>query len=238
MSNSYFRFKEFTVHQDRCAMKVSTDACIQGAWTPLPAGDIRVLDIGAGTGLLSLMLAQRYPQAVIDAVEIDEAAAAQAAENIAGSSFSGRITVHHADARIFMPGCQYDVIICNPPFFRSSLLGPDAMRNAARHDLHLHQKDLLSIFARLLLPGGYASLLWPVAEMTRWDQTATTGFGWTRRSTLHVRDNDSAGIHRQISLYGRGPEPAADTFLSIKNVSGGDYSEAFKDLLAPFYLSL
>src|SRR5690606_2219536 len=97
MSNSYFRFKQFTVHQEHCAMKVSTDACIQGAWTPIGAQVKNILDIGAGTGLLSLMLAQRQPQAKIDAIELDAAAAQQAAQNIAASPWADWVAVITGD---------------------------------------------------------------------------------------------------------------------------------------------
>src|ERR1700739_4799939 len=99
MGNSYFQFKQFTIAQDRCAMKVTTDACIQGAWTPLRPGIRRALDVGAGTGLLSLMLAQRNPDIIIDAIEADPAAAAQAAENAASSTWRDRVNIICADAR-------------------------------------------------------------------------------------------------------------------------------------------
>lgn len=118
MSNSWFQFKRFTIHQDRCAMKVSTDACIQGAWTPLKQGVKRILDIGCGTGLLTLMLAQRTESAIIDAIELDEDAALQAKENVQKSPWKDRIKVIQADVRDYFscnpaetpvgpPGCNY-----------------------------------------------------------------------------------------------------------------------------------
>ena len=96
MSNSYFRFQQFTVHQDRCAMKVGTDGTLLGAWA---RGGRRILDIGTGTGLIALMMAQRFPQAVVTAVDIDEDAVGQASENVAASPFAGRIAVEQADIR-------------------------------------------------------------------------------------------------------------------------------------------
>jgi tRNA1Val (adenine37-N6)-methyltransferase len=146
MANSYFDFKQFRIEQGNCGMKVSTDACIQGAWTPVPHGACRILDAGAGTGLLSLMLAQRAPEVMIDALEIDEAAAIQAGENISASAFADRIHIHHQDVRSFQPEDQYDLIICNPPFFINSLNSPEAARNLARHNHTLQQKDLLDLF--------------------------------------------------------------------------------------------
>jgi tRNA1Val (adenine37-N6)-methyltransferase len=114
MSNTWFQFRNFTLQQDRCAMKITTDACIQGAWTPLAPMPQNVLDIGTGTGLLALMLAQRFPEVHIDAVEYDQSAAAQAQENTDASPFAARIRVINADIRSFSAETQYDNIICNP----------------------------------------------------------------------------------------------------------------------------
>src|SRR5437763_1278410 len=115
MSQSYFQFKQFTIHQDHCAMKVSTSACIQGAWTPIPDNAGSALDVGTGTGLLSLMLAQRAPQLSIDSIEIDAIAAAQANENVHQSPFADHIHLMQCDAKEYNPEKKYDLIICNPP---------------------------------------------------------------------------------------------------------------------------
>ena len=236
MSNSYFSFKEFTIHQDKCGMKVSTDACIQGAWTPLKEGPIRVLDIGAGTGLLSLMIAQRNPLASIDAVEIDEDAANQARSNVAGSPFSEHIVVHHADAKTFAARVPYDLIICNPPFFKNSLLGDNTGRNAARHNLFLQQQDLIDIMNRHLSGQGYASIMWPVPEMDRWDKL-TERQGWTAIDVLQVKDNEHARIHRSVGLYGKTSACPSSTTLIIKK-EDGSYTTHFRELLSPFYLNI
>ena len=134
MGNQYFQFKRFTVQQAGSAMKVCTDACIQGAFTAayireqLP-GASPVLDIGAGTGLLSLMLAQSG-NGTIDAVELDAAAAQQAAENFAASPWSERLRVFHTDIAHFNPAQRYPFIITNPPFFDNDLQGPHQRRTA------------------------------------------------------------------------------------------------------------
>src|SRR5205085_2984467 len=122
-SNSYFQFKQFRVQQEATAMKVSTDACIQGAWTPIEPFVKNVLDIGTGTGLLSLMVAQRNNHILIDAIELDENAAQQATENIHASPWGDRINIVNGDIRNYTFNRQYDLIICNPPFFQNSLLG-------------------------------------------------------------------------------------------------------------------
>ncbi len=236
MSNSYFRFKQFTVHQDRCAMKVSTDACVQGAWTPLPPAPLRVLDVGAGTGLLSLMIAQRNCLAVIDAIEMDERAAAQAEENARDSPFANQITVRCADARTFEGAQPYDLIICNPPFFNDSLLGPDRHRNAARHTLHFDQNDLVNLMSRTLAHDGKASVMLPVPQMREWDSKAESA-EWRCCETLFCKDTDGARVHRIIGVYGRPRTPASSGILVIKKADG-DYSDDFKELLSPFYLRL
>jgi tRNA1Val (adenine37-N6)-methyltransferase len=133
LGNSYFQFKQFTVHQGDCAMKVTTDACIQGAWTPVQKDEVRILDIGAGTGLLSLMLAQKAPNAIVDAVELNEQAATQAGQNFAGSPWADRLNVICSDIQGYRATHKYDLIISNPPFFNNSLKGPEASRNNARH---------------------------------------------------------------------------------------------------------
>src|SRR5688500_11779251 len=129
MANQYFQFKQFSIQQDRCAMKVSTDACIQGAWTPIADNVKDVLDIGAGTGLLSLMLAQRNYDIRIDAVELDVEAAQQAKENVASSPWKDRVEVIQADVTQHSFTKLYDMVICNPPFFNNSLLGDTDTRN-------------------------------------------------------------------------------------------------------------
>jgi tRNA1Val (adenine37-N6)-methyltransferase len=217
-------------------MKVSTDACIQGAWTPLPEGPLRVLDIGTGTGLLSLMVAQRNPAAAIDAIEIDAAAALQARENVGNSPFAGQICIHHADARRFTPSAQYDLIICNPPFFKNSLRGPDNERNAARHNLFLQYEDIVRILLRYLDDNGCASLMWPVAEMEQWCAVAAAS-GLKICSDLHIRDRETAAAHRRVGLFSRQCTSSQKKELVIKDPSG-NYTDAFRQLMTPFYLHL
>src|SRR5258705_6346666 len=151
MANSYFKFKQFTIHQDRCAMKVTTDACLFGAWVAIEAGileseDGSILDIGAGTGLLSLMLAQKT-NVSIDSVEIDEAAAKQARENADASPWKERIFVMPGDAKYMAYTlCKnFDIIISNPPFYENELASPDHHKNIAHHDGGLLLDELLQV---------------------------------------------------------------------------------------------
>lgn len=168
MSNHYFQFKQFTIHQDKCAMKVSTDACIQGAWTPIANDVVDVLDIGTGTGLLSLMLAQRNSSIHIDAIELDADAAIQAKENASASPWADRVQMMQGDVTTHQFTKQYDMVICNPPFFNNSLLGDDAQRNSVRHTISLSYDALLAVLQNVLKPTGYAAVLLPAAEHEIW----------------------------------------------------------------------
>src|SRR5437868_5022622 len=144
MPNNYFQFKQFIIQQDNCAMKVCTDACLFGAYIANELQSIPVntiLDIGAGTGLLSLMLAQKTT-AVIDAVEIDNAAFEQAKENIAASPWKEKINTYHADISTFKTGKRYEHIISNPPFFEDDLRSNDEKKNFAKHDSSLTLENL------------------------------------------------------------------------------------------------
>lgn len=237
MSNTYFRFKQFKIEQDQCAMKVSTDACIQGAVAQVPAGVAAVLDLGAGTGLLSLMLAQRFPDVNITAIELDTAAFRQAQDNINDAPYRDRITVANEDARTFDPGIMYPFLICNPPFFSNSLKGPADARNQARHDDTLSQEDLLRLMDRVLTPDGTACFLWPAAEQLNWERLLARS-GYYLHYRLQVRDRAHTRITRIISICSRIPvaNPVEEELI-IKD-ENGTYTALFSDLLSPFYLHL
>ncbi|MBK7085158.1 MAG: methyltransferase [Flavobacteriales bacterium] len=143
MPKAEFRFKQFTVRQERCSMKVSTDGVLFGAWVDY-AGATRILDIGTGTGLLALISAQRNAQARIDALEIDDDAAAQAAENMAASPWADRVRVHRADARRVHAGDPYDLILCNPPYYSGYSTSPDARIGLAKHSGELTFPQLIA----------------------------------------------------------------------------------------------
>lgn len=165
MSNTYFRFKQFTIHQERCAMKVTTDGCLFGAWVAdkvqQQGPGLKILDIGTGTGLLSLMLAQKNPTAEIEAKEIDKEAAAQAAENVTISPWKKQISVIHTDAKLYSTDKNYDLIISNPPFYEGELKSHDASKNMAHHSSELTLDGLLGIIKKSLADAGTFYLLLP-----------------------------------------------------------------------------
>lgn len=158
MSSPSFRFKQFEVFHDRCAMKVGTDGVLLGAWVePLDAA--RILDVGTGCGLIALILAQRS-QAEIVGVEFDAQAAEQAAENARNSPWSNRIRMVHADIRTYKSQ-PFDLIVSNPPFFQNALQAPKAERNRARHDVTLSYEELIANAASLLTSEGRLAVVLP-----------------------------------------------------------------------------
>lgn len=218
-------------------MKVTTDACIQGAWTPVQKNSGRILDIGAGTGLLSLMLAQKAPNAIIDAVELDEQAAMQARQNFAHSPWADRLNVICTDIQGYTAAQKYDLIISNPPFFNHSLKGPEEARNNARHTTTLTYEDLFKSIDDNLNTGGLASVLLPRPESDLWEKLVEKN-GWHIHSSLHVKDNDNAIIKRIVFLFGRHSPARRQTQLLVIKQSDGSYTEPFKQLLGPYYLKL
>jgi tRNA1Val (adenine37-N6)-methyltransferase len=232
MSNQYFQFKQFTIQQDRCAMKVSTDACIQGAWTPVDTAVQRVLDIGTGTGLLALMLAQRAADIYIDAVELDNATAQQAKENIAASPFADRVYVVQGDINNYT-AAGYDLIICNPPFFSNSLLGDNDARNTARHTITLTHTALMFAMRRLLNEDGYASVLLPFAQQAQWELlVAQHGLYMQRR--LLIRPYAHNNVNRIVSVLGFRRDECVDEELVIYKEQNSYTTDAMR-LLGDFY---
>ena len=159
MAKGYFQFKQFTIYQQHCAMKVGTDGTLLGAWALASSGACRVLDIGTGTGLIALMMAQRYPEVMVTAIDIDAAAVGQAMENVMASPFAERINVYEADVQTFENMEMFDSIVCNPPFFEHSLTCPDAQRTEARHTVSLNYHQLVDAVFRLLKDDGRFSVI-------------------------------------------------------------------------------
>ncbi len=165
MPNNYFQLKKFTVQQGDCAMKVTTDACLFGAWLAKTVDSWqltvnRTLDIGTGTGLLSLMLAQKC-NTKIDAVEIDEAAATQAQQNFELSPWKDRLQAYNSSIQLFKQSTNYNLIITNPPFFDNDLKSNDTKRNLALHGASLTLKELLTAIKELLINDGQLAILLP-----------------------------------------------------------------------------
>ncbi|MBR1520545.1 MAG: methyltransferase [Bacteroidaceae bacterium] len=166
MPNPFFRFKQFTIRHDRSAMKVGTDGVLLGAWAETDGNSI--LDVGTGTGLIALMLAQRFPTATIEGIDIDEASVVQAKENVEASPFRSRIEVKKADFNnINHFSNQYDLIVSNPPFYQEETLGGNEARDAARHTVSLPFGNLVENASKLLRVEGRFCVIIPYGEATR-----------------------------------------------------------------------
>jgi len=238
--NDYFQFQQFRINQSDCAQKVSTDACLLGAAADLN-GATRVLDIGTGTGLLALMVAQRAPAAEIEAVELDLVAATQATANVAASPWAARIWVRPLSLAAYAAALPlpFSQIICNPPFFRHSLAPPDAARATARHagEASLTFAEIATFAADFLAPAGTLTVLLPPPEMAHFEQAARAA-GLPPQARLAVRHRPGGRITRVIGQFGRAPVAAvAEIELVIKAADGLTYSVDFEALLGNFYLA-
>ena len=238
--NDYFQFQQFRIEQGNCAMKVSTDACLLGAAVNLH-GATRLLDIGTGTGLLALMAAQRHATVEIEAIEIDEAAATQAAANVAASPWASRTHVAAlslAQYAATLPE-SFSHIVCNPPFFRRALPSANAARSTARHEgaASLSFGEIAAFAAQFLESAGQLTVLLPPPEMQLFTAEAEAAdlFPQTR---LAVRHRPGGRVTRHITRFGRGATSVTNTELMINTDAGATYSAEFRALLAGFYLAL
>ncbi len=237
MSNPYFQFKQFRIVQDNCAMKITTDACILAAWTPILQNCCHVLDIGTGTGILPLFLAQRNNLITIDAIEIDCKAAMQAKENVYSSPWNNRIEISTGDIRTFNFNKKYDLIITNPPFFNNSLLGTKESKNRARHTQTLTYLDIIDVVEQNLAPNGYLSILLPLPEFLLFEKTANENSYYVFEK-LCVKHRKETKINRIVALFSKKKQTNFnETILVIKDTQD-NYIEAFIKLMQPYYLNL
>ncbi|MES2003601.1 MAG: methyltransferase [Bacteroidota bacterium] len=237
MSNSYFQFKQFTVHQEHCAMKVCTDACLFGAWSSTITRPLRirsVLDIGTGTGLLSLMLAQ-HSDARIDAIELDEAAALQATDNFEASPWHERLQVIRADARTVHLGKYYELIVSNPPFFDNDLKSGNAQRNLALHSDALSFEELLASILKHLATDGKFAVLLPYHRRNEFVELALRK-GFFQEAEVSVQQTPLHSFFRSMLLFGRKEVEVSHSIIVIRNED--EYTPAFSELLKDYYLKL
>jgi tRNA1Val (adenine37-N6)-methyltransferase len=254
MPNSYFQFKQFVIHQDRCAMKVCTDACLLGAWVAekLAAGStglrpgaalespepgLRVLDIGSGTGLLMLMLAQKHP-GVVHGIELDPPAYVQLKENIAASTWSRSLEAFEGDVRGYVFPSRYDLIISNPPFFEEDLPSASGAENLARHSKELRLAELIRVIGDNLESTGSFGILLPY-HRTEYFTGLAAGSGFRLKERVRVRQTPGHDFFRSMLYFSKGKDgdDTKETELIIKNEKGG-YTEAFTGLLKDYYLNL
>ena len=231
-----FTFKQFFIAHDRCAMKVGTDGILLGAWAPI-AQVKHVLDIGTGSGLLALMIAQRTVEAVtVDAVELDEDAAEQARENAEESLWSGRIQIHQADIQQWQSPQtrRYELIVSNPPFFAEGVPCATSRREQARYTTTLDHTTLLTCAAESITEEGFFCVVLPVDVGNAFVQRAQN-MGWHLRLRTDVAETEMRPPHRVLMAF----SPTAGECFSDRLVIRGpeqQYSEGFTALTEDFYL--
>lgn len=239
--NLGFQFKQFFVRHDRCAMKVGTDGVLLGAWAE-PAVSIqpsafRILDVGTGSGLVALMLAQRFPEAHIDAIDIDEAAVEQAAENFAASPWSDRLHAFHARLQEWQSHSVPSLIVSNPPYFQNSLKNPDKGRELARHTDTLSYEELLYHSARLLSEHGRLAIILPAeAEQEIRTLAAQHSLFTTRVTRVYSKETKPARrvlLQFEKSEY-RNTAPLEDRL--VLEDDKGTRSAAYQEITKDFYL--
>jgi tRNA1Val (adenine37-N6)-methyltransferase len=233
MSNDFFTFKQFTVKQDKTAMKVGIDSVLLGSWVAVSGSEQHVLDIGTGVGLLALMIAQKIPDALITAVEIDKTACLQALENSASSAWKERITVVNADIRTFTQNPKgFDLIICNPPYFERSLKSYDDRKNLARHNDSLPFRDLIHCVVRLLRDEGRFALIIPYDKaVTVVELAAEKNLFPIRR--LNVKSAETKPVNRVIMELGYTSQPLEEKSLTVR--TGNRYSDDYISITKDFY---
>lgn len=245
-----FTFKQFTISHDRCAMKVGTDGVLLGAWAELPNIEheaTHALDIGTGTGLIAIMLAQRYPTLKVDAIEIDADAAAQASENVAQCPFAERLNVTHSSLQDFAAAqndqqkhpettlCRrYDLIVSNPPFYTEQTNCPDPARDAARHTESLPIATLLACSQQMLAANGVLALIAPTTLAPTIIAEASINALFLQRRT-DVRTTPRKQPKRTLLEFIQTPTPSTFTELCLQNADGSR-SEEYHHLTADFYL--
>ncbi|MBL7938637.1 MAG: methyltransferase [Flavobacteriales bacterium] len=235
MPKPSFRFKQFTIEQDRCALKVGTDGVLFGAWVNYRGAE-RILDIGTGTGVLALIAAQRAPNASIDAVEIDDASAEQAAENAAASPWSDRVRVHRMDVRRMNASEPFDLILCNPPYYAGYSPAADERVGVAKHSDELLFPDLIAAVGRLLAQRGRFALIIPLnRELELLALAGAIGLVPARRCVVkYVEHRPAKRVLLELSREGGS---VREEQLTIENTGPFDYTPEYRALISDLMLN-
>ena len=235
---SQFQFKQFTITQDRCAMKVGTDGVLLGAWTPLINNPYNILDIGTGTGLIALMLAQRSQAEQIDAIEIDDDAYEQATENFENSPWNDRLYCYHAGLDEFVEEVEeeFDLIVSNPPFYTDEYKSGNDQRDNARFEDSLPFEELVEAADFFLSENGIFALIIPFKEEGRILELTKERDLFPLKIT-RVKGTPSTEIKRSLLAFTRIEQPAVIDELIIE-VGRHNYTPEYIELTKDFYLKM
>jgi tRNA1Val (adenine37-N6)-methyltransferase len=235
MANNYFQFKQFLIEQDNCAMKVCTDSVLLAALTTVNNLNY-ALDIGTGTGILALMLAQKNPTLEFDAIEIDELAFLQASNNFSKSKFGTQIKPHLVALQQFVANKQYDLIITNPPYFisKNNYSITDLQRAKARHDNDLTFEELIDSVMKLLNDMGEFSLILPIKEATIFKELATKK-GLFVIKNIYIKPKLTKFSNRIVMVFSRQQIDEITEEFIVYNEDNSQ-TDAFKELTKNYYL--
>jgi tRNA1Val (adenine37-N6)-methyltransferase len=236
MSNSTFAFKQFVIKQDKCAMKVSTDAVLLGAWV-IPNGSLNILDIGTGTGVIALMLAQKS-KAKIHAIDIDQSAFEQARINFEESIFKANLSAEHKSLQEFSKaaGKKYDLVVTNPPYFVDSLKNSDSNRSNARHADILPFIELIQGVKAVMSEKGKFCLILPKNEAIKFRELAENR-GFHLSKLLRVRTTlDKGEEKRHLMQFEIRPTEFSESSLVIEKDERHSYTEEYKNLTRDYYI--
>jgi tRNA1Val (adenine37-N6)-methyltransferase len=238
MSTKPFKFKQFNINQDQCAMKIGTDAVLLGAWASVKKHPFSILDIGAGTGILTLMLAQRSHAELIDAIEIDNDAFEQCVENFEQSPWGDRLFCYHASLKDFVDEIEdkYDLIICNPPFYAEDFKTQNDQRDLARFQDAMPFEHIIECVSKLLSANGAFSVVIPFKEESIFIKMASK-FDLYPKRTLHVKGNPSSEIKRSLIEFSfQTGNIEVDTL--IIETERHQYTQEYINLTKDFYLKM
>jgi len=233
-----FKFKEFTVHQERCAMKIGTDGVLLGAWTSVEHNPYNVLDIGSGTGILSLMIAQRSHADQIEAIEIDDDAFEQCVENFENSPWADRLFCFHASLLEYIEAVdeKFDLIICNPPFYTEDYKTKDSARDLARFSDAMPLEHIIFAVINFLSEKGKFSIVLPFKDEQKYIEEASLIDLFPNR-ILRVRGNEKSDIKRSLIEFSYSECPIKISELIIET-ERHHYTEDYINLTKDFYLKM
>ena len=234
-----FKFKQFAVNQDRCAMKIGTDAVLLGAWCPIDNNPKSILDVGAGTGILALMLAQRTNADQIDALEIDEEAYEQCVENFENSPWADKLFCYHAALDEFVddPEDEYDLIISNPPFYSEDFKTADEQRDLARFQDAMPFEDLIEAADLLLSENGTFAVVIPYKEEERFIDLCAEYELYPVKAT-RVKGSHKTPIVRTLLAFKRFELSVLTADELVVEINRHEYTDDYINLTQDFYLKM
>ena len=228
-----FEFKKFKIHQNNAAMKIGTDSILLGSWADL-SDKKKGIDIGSGTGIISIMLCQRNEILEIDSIEVSEKAVLDAKKNIKNCKWNERINLIHKDLRLFSTENKYDLIISNPPYFQKSLKPKDLDRLKARHEVSLNYKDVLNFSEKHLLKNGTINLILPIDQKQELIEYAEK-FGLSVNKECIVFPKPNKNPHRLLIELSKTKKTFESQSLTIENDGRHNYTDNYKKLTREFY---